>query len=191
MEQRGFGSKHLFKLKLFFSLFSKLNQTKIKKARVKLQAYVTPQILCNPWIQSKIERIRFVEMSKYENSVFPYSVHSTVNLSAWRPRDTNVILMSFFRLFTETINPERNFFFFKMTWQMLLKLTKSVRNCQHPILRRNHQNWNLFFRNFLVKYEPRIKDKELHDEKQKIYTIFLFLFLPFKKLLAKIFFINF
>ena len=181
MEQRGFGSKHLFKLKLFFSLFSKLNQTKIKKARVKLQAYVTPQILCNPWIQSKIQRIRFVKMSKYENSVFPYSVHSTVNLSAWRPRDTNVILMSFFRLFTETINPERNFFFFKMTWQMLLKLTKSVRNCQHPILRRNHQNWNWSFRNFLVKYEPRIKDKELHDEKQKIYTIFLFLFLHFKR----------
>ena len=44
------------------------------------------------------------------------------------------------------------------------------------ILRRNHQNWN-----FLIKYEPRIKDKELHDEKQKIYTIFLFLFLPFKR----------
>ena len=148
---------------------------------MKLQAYVIPQILCNPWIQSKIQRIRFVEMSKYENSVFPYSVHSTVNLSAWRPRDTNVTLMSFFRLFTDTINPKRKIFFFKMTWQMLLKLTKSVRNCQHPILRRNHQNWNLSFRNFLVKYEPRINDKELHDEKQKIYTIFLFLFLPFKR----------
>ena len=49
------------------------------------------------------------------------------------------------------------------------------------ILRRNHQNWNLSFHNVLIKYEPRIKDKELHDEKQKIYTIFLFLFLPFKR----------
>ena len=61
-------------------------------------------------------------MSKYENSVFPYSVHSTVNLSAWRPRDTNVILMSFFRLFTETINPERNFFFFQNDMTNVVKI---------------------------------------------------------------------
>ena len=39
-------------------------------------------------------------MSKYENSVFPYSVHCTVNLLAWRPKDTNVTLISFLRLFT-------------------------------------------------------------------------------------------
>ena len=25
---------------------------------------------------------------------------------------------------------------------------------------RNHRNWNLPFHNFLLKYEPRIKDKE-------------------------------
>ena len=31
-----------------------------------------------------------MKMSKYENNVFPYSVHSTVNLHAWRPKDTNV-----------------------------------------------------------------------------------------------------
>ena len=40
----------------------------------------------------------------------PYSVYSTVNLLAWRPKDTNVTLMSFFRLFTETITPEKIFF---------------------------------------------------------------------------------
>ena len=57
---------------------------------------------------------------------------------------------------------------------MLLKLTKSVRNCQHPILWRNHQNWNLSFRNFLLKYEPRIKDNELHGKEQKIYTNFFY-----------------
>ena len=50
-------------------------------------------------------------MSKYENSVFPYSVHSTVNLPAWRQKDTNVTLMSFLHLFTETITPERKSFF--------------------------------------------------------------------------------
>ena len=52
-----------------------------------------------------------MKMSKYENSVFPYSVHSTVNLRTWRPKDTNVTLMSFLRLFTETITPQRNAFF--------------------------------------------------------------------------------
>ena len=40
--------KHGFELKFLFSIFSKLNQIKINKAGVKLQAYVTLQILCNP-----------------------------------------------------------------------------------------------------------------------------------------------
>ena len=30
------------------------------------------------------------------------------------------------------------------------------------------QNWNLSFCNFLLKYEPRMKDKEPHDKEQKI-----------------------
>ena len=51
-------------------------------------------------------------MSKYDNSVFLYSVHSAINLPAWRPRDANVTLMSFPRLFTETITPERKKMFF-------------------------------------------------------------------------------
>ena len=33
-------------------------------------------------------------MSKYENSFFPYSLHSTANLSEWRLKDTNVTLLS-------------------------------------------------------------------------------------------------
>ena len=45
-------------------------------------------------------------------------------------------LMSFLRLIAEAITPERKHFFF----QMLSKLTKSMRNCQHPILLRNHKN---------------------------------------------------
>ena len=145
---------------------------------MKLQAYVTLQILCNPWIQSKT-RQKFYEMSKYENRVLLYSLYSTVNLPAWNPRETNITLMSFLRLFTETITPEKNFFF-KITWQMLSKLTKSVRNCQHPILWRNYQNWNLSLCNFLLKYEPRIKDKEPHHKEQKIYTNFFYFTLHLK-----------
>ena len=37
-------------------------------------------------------------MSKYENSLFPYSSHSTVNLPEWRLEDTNVTLISLLRL---------------------------------------------------------------------------------------------
>ena len=55
-----------------------------------------------------------MKMSKYEDSVFPYSVRSTVNLPAWRPEDKNVTLMSFLRLFTETITPKRKVFFPKL-----------------------------------------------------------------------------
>ena len=77
---------------------------------MKLQAYVALQILYNPLIQKKFDEI-YIKMSKYENSVFPHSVHSTVNLPAWRLKDTNVTLMSFLRLFIETITTERKVFF--------------------------------------------------------------------------------
>ena len=53
-------------------------------------------------------------MPKYENSVFPYSLHSTVNLPEWKPRDTNDTLMSFLRLCTEIITPQRKSFFKKL-----------------------------------------------------------------------------
>ena len=53
-------------------------------------------------------------MLNYENSIFPYSVRSAVNLPAWRPEDAIVTLMSFLRLFTEKINFERNVFFSKL-----------------------------------------------------------------------------
>ena len=123
----------------------------------------------------------YMKMSKYENSAFPYFVHSTVNLCAWRRKDKNVTLMSFLRIFTETIAAVREHFFFKITWQTLSKLTKSGRNWQHPILWRK-----LPFRNFLLKYEPLIKDKELHDKEHKIYTNF-FYFYVLKELSPKTF----
>ena len=48
-----------------------------------------------------------MKMTKYGNNVLPYSLHSTVNLPAGKPKNTNVTSMSFLRLFTETITPER------------------------------------------------------------------------------------
>ena len=62
---------------------------------------------------------------------------------------------------------------------------KSVGNCQYLILWRNHQDLNLYFDNFVLKYEPHIKDKELHKA-QNIYT-HLFYFYVSKELSAKIF----
>ena len=53
-------------------------------------------------------------MSKYENSLFRYSLHSTVNFPEWKLKDTNVTLISFLRLFTETITPERKSSFPKL-----------------------------------------------------------------------------
>ena len=50
-------------------------------------------------------------MSKTENNVFSYSVHFTVNLTAWRMKNPNVTLASLLRLFTEAITPKRKYFF--------------------------------------------------------------------------------
>ena len=51
-------------------------------------------------------------MPKYENSLFPYSVNSTVNVPTWRLKHTNVTFMSFLRLFTKTVTPvKKNLFF--------------------------------------------------------------------------------
>ena len=55
-----------------------------------------------------------MKMSNYDNSVFPYPLHSTVNLPAWRPKDANVNLMSFPRLFIETSITDRKVLFSKL-----------------------------------------------------------------------------
>ena len=49
-----------------------------------------------------------MKISKYENSVLPYSVHSAANICAWRPKDANVTLMYFLHLLPE------EFFFSKL-----------------------------------------------------------------------------
>ena len=55
-----------------------------------------------------------MKMLKHENSLFPYSLRSTVNLPEWRLDDADVTLISFLRLFTQTITPERKSFFSKL-----------------------------------------------------------------------------
>ena len=45
----------------------------------------------------------YMKMSKYENSLLPYFLQITANLLEWKLKDTNVTLMYFLRLFTETI----------------------------------------------------------------------------------------
>ena len=111
--QRDKFKKHGFELKFLFSIFSKRNQIKIIKAGVKLQAYVTLEILCNPWTKVRFDET-YMEMSKYENSLFPYSLQITVNLPEWKLKVTNFTLISFLRLFTKTITPERKSFFSKL-----------------------------------------------------------------------------
>ena len=63
-------------------------------------------------------------------------------------------LISFLHLFTETITPERKLFFNYMT--NIVKIDKIREE-----LCRNHQNQNFPLRNFLLRYEPCIKNKEL------------------------------
>ena len=53
-----------------------------------------------------------MKISNYESSVFPYSLHSTVNLPAWRPKDK-----CYFNVFSPSviITPERKNFLKKIT----------------------------------------------------------------------------
>ena len=64
-------------------------------------------------------------------------------------------LISLFGLFTETITPERKCFF-QNYMTNIVKIDKIREE-----LRRNHQNRNFSFRNFLLRCEPCIKNKEL------------------------------
>ena len=98
------------------------------------------------------------ERHKCYTIVFSPSIHWDNYRGGSRAAATSK--MKCFVIIVNGFTSERKRFFFKITWQMLSKLTKSMRNCQHPILWRHHQNKNLSFRNFLLKYELRIKDKE-------------------------------
>ena len=114
-----------------------------------------------------------IKMSKYENSVFPFFVHSTVNLPAWRPKHT---LMSFLCLFTfsrQWLLKEK--FFSKLHDKCCRNWRNPVRNCQRPILWHNHQNCDLSFRNFLLKYEPRSKKRNSMIKRKNIHKFVLFL----------------
>ena len=146
------------------------------------KTYVTFQILCIPWIWSKV-REKVYEMSKYENHVLLYSLHCTVNLPAWKPKDTNITLMSFLRLFTETITPEKDFFFFIKFYdkccQNWWNLSGTVNSPFCDAITKIG-TCNLSFCNILLKYEPRIKDKEPHHDEQKIYTNFFYFTLHLK-----------
>ena len=77
-------------------------------------------------LESKVKFYEtYMKMSKYENSLCPYSLQISVNLPEWKLKDTDVILIPFLRLFTERITPEEK----GVTWQILSKLTIFVRNC--------------------------------------------------------------
>ena len=110
----------------------------------------------NPWIQNKIRQNVYENVKLWKSRVFIF-LHSTVNLSAWRPKDKCYFKFSSPSIDWDSYSRKKKLFF-KRTWKMLSKFKKFVRNCQHPILWRNHQNMNFSFCYFLLKYEPRIKN---------------------------------
>ena len=63
-------------------------------------------------------------MSKYENSLLSYSFQVTVNLPEWKLKDTNVTLISFLRLFTETIILPKEKAFFQNYMTNIVEIDK-------------------------------------------------------------------
>ena len=110
-----------------------------------------------------------------KSSVCLYSLHSTVNLPAWRPKDR-----CYFNVVPPSIHwdnySRKKKCFFKITWQMLLKSKKSVRTCQHPILWHNHQNMNFSFCYFLLNSDPmKGNSRNSYDKEQKIHRNFFYI----------------
>ena len=101
----------------------------------------------------------YMKMSKYENSMFPYSLHSTVIFPAWKPKDK-----CYFNVFSPSIRwynySQKKKFFFQNYMTNVAKIDEIREELSTFHFRRNHRNWNLPFHNFLLKYEPHIKDKE-------------------------------
>ena len=94
-------------------------------------------------------------------------------------RKTNVTLISFLCLFTETITPERKNFF------------SNKQNLGNPLGIANIpfcdalQKYEPCY--FLLKYEPRIEDKgEVYDKEQKIHRNFFYIYV-LKELSPKLF----
>ena len=140
--------KHGFRLKCFFLIFSGL----IAKSKLIKQVWSCKlmwhcKCSVHPWIQSKIWWNVCENVKLWKQRVFIF-LHSTVNLPAWRPEDKCYV-----NIFSPSVNWDsysgKKKLFFKITWQMS-KFSKSVRNFQHPILWRNHQNMK-FFLLLLVK----------------------------------------
>ena len=113
-----------------------------------------------------------MKISKYENSLFSYSLYSTVNLPEWRLKDTNVLQYLFSVCLLRQLLPKEKTFLQNYT-RNIAKIDEIRKE-----LWRNHQKRNFSFRNFLLRwYEQSIKNKELQDEEQKIYTNFFYFYI--------------
>ena len=158
MEQCGFDSKHGFELKFFFSIFWKLNQIKINKTGVKLQAYVTLQILCNLWIQSKIWRNLYENVKIWKKCV---SIFSTFYCKPFclEAKHTKVTLTLSWRRPLSYRNQSDRFLYDNDLRHERVNAFSPSNQLRQLLPKENHRNWNSSFRNFLLKHETRIKDK--------------------------------
>ena len=94
---------------------------------------------------SRIHRIRNEKFSGYYFYVHYISFLWDLQICI------SVPLISFLRLFTETIAPERK--------------SGKIDEIREELWR-NHQNRTFSRRNVLLRYDPCIKNKELHDKEQ-------------------------
>ena len=137
--------------------FSQFSRNWTKSKLIRLVRKRKPMWPCKYFLilESKVKFDKtYLKMSKYENSLFPYAFQITVNLPVWKLKNTNVTLISFLSLFTEPITLERKSFFSKLH-------NKYCQNWKNPWgIVTYHENQNFSFRNFLLRYEPCIKNKE-------------------------------
>ena len=130
-----------------------------------------------------------MKMLNYENSVFPYSLHFTVNLPAWMPKDKcyfNVVSPS---IHWDSDSRKKKIFFSKLHEKCCQNLKNPWGIANIPFCDAITKPRIFLFVNFLLKYElvSRIRN---FMKRNKKYTQF-FLYLRFKITFTRNFFINF
>ena len=115
-----------------------------------------------------------MKMWNYKNTVFPYSLHSTLDFPAWKPKDK-----CYFNVFSPSIYwdnycQKKKLFFSKLNDKCFQNLRNLWGIVNIPICDAITKIWTFLY--FLLNYEPYIKDKELYDKEQKVYTNFFYIY---------------
>ena len=115
-----------------------------------------------------------MKMWNYKTTVFPYSLHSTLDFPAWKPKDKCYFNVFSPSIYWDNYSQKKKLFFSKLNDKCFQNLRNLWGIVNIPICDAITKIWTFLY--FLLNYEPYIKDKELYDKEQKVYTNFFYIY---------------